>query len=167
MPEPLGVASAPDGGVDPSSATRSLQSPGCSASSTLTCRACAWRSVFESASRTTASRQLVTAGGASVASTRQATSTPDPAQAASAAARTCTERSQLSSRRSCTLVRTSSSASRSVSATSAKPLSHSCPTWTTRCASACTTARVSRWPTLSWISRAMRARSESVARRTS
>ena len=41
------------------------------------------------------------------------------------------------------------------------------PARATRYASACTTARVSRWPTLSWMSRAMRARSASVARRTS
>ena len=94
-------------------------------------------------------------------------STASVAQA-SAASRICVSRSNASSCRSCTLARTQPMASCSVSPTwASSPRTRSSSRCTTCSASTCMMERVSRCPTLSCISRAMRPRSASVASLTS
>ena len=87
---------------------------------------------------------------------------------ASAASLSWVSRSNASSCRSCTLARTVLMASCSVAPTCASSeRTRSSSRCTTCSASTCMMERVSRCPTLSWISRAMRPRSASVASLTS
>ena len=152
----------------PSSVTSSWKKPGCSTHLSTTRSAAACRSTLESASRVIASRQEQAFGG--TRSQRTSSSTVRGATAVTSATtlRICTLRSMESSRSAWTLALTVSRASPSVAPTSAKSAwTRGSPACTTRRASTCSVARVRRWPTLSWISRAMRARSARVASSTS
>ena len=160
-------AAVPSAAV-PSSVTSSWKKPGCSTHLSTTRSASACRSTLESASRVTASRQEQAFGGTRSQRTSSSTARGAAAVTSATTLRICTLRSTESSRSAWTLARTVSSASPSVVPTSAKSAAtRGSPACTTRRASTCSVARVRRWPTLSWISRAMRARSARVASSTS
>ena len=128
---------------------------------TVTVWAQAWRMVLESASRRTATKQFATfAGACSVITSSSICGPLSEALAPSTMRSSCTERSTALSLSAWTLVRTSWSASSTVRLTSAEIGSDAGLVGVDRArASACSEARVSWCPTLSWISRAMRARS--------
>ena len=146
------------------------QNAGKSRNVTLASCAALWCTTFDNASRITVAKQRETGAGALAISLASVTAKPGemPSNEVTASL-ICAAKSVPSSSRSCTDRRTIVIASSKVVPNVAKPCAATVSfvaSATVLPACACMIARVNRWPTLSWISRAIRVRSPSIAIRT-